>query len=34
MYETFTLEEKQRFWHHLIKEIVLEGSEIKDVIFW
>ena len=34
LYETFTLEEKRRFWRNLIKEIVVEETEIKQVIFW
>lgn len=34
IYETFTDEEKQRFWLGLIKEIKLENKKIKDVIFF
>lgn len=34
LYETFTEEEKQRFWTRLIKEIKLDGKAIKDVIFF
>lgn len=34
LYETFTDEEKQRFWLGLIKEIKLEGKKIKEVIFF
>lgn len=33
LYDTFTDEEKQRFWQGLIKEIKLEGKTIKNVIF-
>lgn len=34
IYETFTDEEKQRFWLGLIKEIKLDNKKIKEVIFF
>ena len=34
LYATFDEEEKQRFWLGLIKEIVLDGTAIKDVKFF
>ena len=34
LYETFTEEERQRFWQKIIKEIKLDGKEIKEVIFF
>lgn len=34
IYETLTEEEKQRFWQKLIKEIILDGKKIKQVIFF
>jgi DNA invertase Pin-like site-specific DNA recombinase/ribosomal protein L37AE/L43A len=34
LYETFTDEEKQRFWQGLIKEIKLDGKTVKDVDFF
>lgn len=33
LYITFTDEEKQRFWQNLIKEIKVEGKNVKEVIF-
>ena len=34
IYETLDEEEKQRFWLGLIKEIKIDGKEVKDVIFF
>lgn len=34
VYEIMSEEEKQRFWHGLIKEIKLDGKTIKEVIFF
>lgn len=34
IYDTFTDEEKQRFWLGLIKEIKLEDKKVKEVIFF
>lgn len=34
VYDTFTDEEKQRFWQGLIKEIVLDGKKLIDVKFF
>ena len=34
IYEGLTEEERQRFWQGLIKEIKVEGKQIKDVIFF
>ena len=34
LYDTFTDEEKQRFWQGLIREIILDGKAVKDVIFF
>lgn len=34
IYEVMTEEERQRFWQRLIKEIVLDGKTVKDVIFF
>lgn len=34
VYEIMTDEEKQRFWQRLIKEIKLDGKQVKEVIFF
>ena len=34
IYDTFTDEEKQRFWLGLIKEIKFDGRDVKDIIFF
>ena len=34
LYATFTDEEKQQFWTRLIKQIVLDGNQVKHVIFF
>lgn len=34
IYEGLTEEERQRFWQKIIKEIKLDGKEIKEVIFF
>ena len=34
IYETLTDEEKQRFWQNIIKEIELDGKQVKRVIFF
>lgn len=34
LYETFTEEERQRFWQRIIKEIKMEKKQIKKVIFF
>lgn len=34
LYETFDQWEKKRFWQSIIKEIVLEDNQVKDVIFF
>lgn len=34
LYETLTEKERQRFWQKLIKEIIIDGKKIKQVIFF
>ena len=34
LYETFTEEERQRFWQRIIKEIKIENKKVKKVIFF
>ena len=34
LYEAKNMEDKRRFWRDLIKEIHVEGNQIKDVIFF
>lgn len=34
IYETLTKPEQQRFWASIIKEIIIEGKEVKDVKFF
>jgi len=34
LYEAKNKEDKRRFWRSLIKEIHVEGNQIKEVIFF
>ena len=34
IYESLTKPERQRFWASIIKEIIIEEKDVKDVIFF